>query len=372
MILSMETERIKKVQQAIKEQNIDAFLVSASSNIFYLTGLKGLDIEKEFLMIIFQKDFKFISPRLYEVESKELIPKRNLKIVEERENLFSEAIKILNLVSSKEKRKFGFEKEDLKYSEYEIIEKNFKGTTLNPLSRLVEKLREIKSRDEILKIKKAVEIADKTFSKIIKIIKQGLTEKYIQRKIIEIMENFGAEGSLFEPIIASGKGSAMPHYKTSNKKIKNNEILLIDMGAKYKGYCSDVTRTVFVGRAPEKFKKLYRILLETQEMAIKECKEGMKVNALHSFAVSNLHKNNGLDKYFTHNLGHGVGIDIHESPIVSKDGKGLFKRGMVFTIEPGIYIKGWGGIRIEDLCLMGDKCEVLSKSTKKLIEIKSF
>lgn len=363
----MEIERISKVQQAIKEQNVDAFLVSSPSNIFYLSDVKGAGAEREFLIILFQNNFKFIYPRLYEVEVKRKILKKNLKVVEERGNLFAEAID-----SFKNSKKIGFEKEDLKYSEYEKLEEDLGWIKIIPFSRFVEKLREIKNKEEIFKVKKAAEIVDKTFSEILKLVKPGLTEKYIQRKTIEIMEDFGAEGLSFDPIIASGRESSQPHYKTGNKKIRENEILLIDMGAKYRGYCSDMTRTVFVGRAPGKFKKIYSALFEVQETAIKKCKEGMENNALHNLVVSNLRENQNLDKYFTHNLGHGIGIDSHESPIVSGNGKGLFKKGMVFTIEPGIYIKGWGGIRIEDLCLMGDKCEVLSKSTKKLIEIKSF
>lgn len=357
--------RIKKVQDKLKEKNIGAFLISNPSNIFYLGGFNGIFAnEREFLLVVSINDFKVITSGIYQQEVKRKIPKEDFVITKERSGLFGEAIKTL-----KKYQKIGFEKEDLKYNEYDFLKKNLKGKKIIPISMLVEDFRKIKDKGEIKIIKKAAEITDRTFEKILKIIKPGLTEKFIQRKIIEIMEKLGGEGLSFEPIVASGKGSAEPHYLASNKKIKSGEILLIDMGAKYKGYCSDFTRTVFIGKASQRFKKLYSIVLEVQEERIKNAKVGYSVKKLYQDSVLNFKKYKE-DKYFVHGLGHGIGIDEHEFPGIGINGEGKFENGMVFTIEPGLYHKNFGGIRIEDLCLMNENCEVLSKFPKKLIEIK--
>ena len=358
-------KRIKKIQKQLKRENLDAFLISNSSNIFYLTGLKGAAEEREFLITVSENGFKIITSKIYQAEVKKKIPKQNFVIAKERSGLFEEVIKIL-----KKYQKISFEKEDLRYNEYENLKKNLRGKKIFPISKFIENFRKIKNEEEIKIIKKAAAITDKTFYSILKIIKPGLTEKFIQRKIIETMENLGAEGLSFEPIVASGKGSAEPHHFASNKKLKNNEILLIDMGAKYKGYCSDFTRTIFIGKASQRFKKLYNIVLETQEMAIKKCRARYSMKKLYQDTVSNFKKYKE-DKYFVHGLGHGIGIDEHEFPNIGINGQGKFENGIVFTIEPGLYHKNFGGIRIEDLCLMKDnKCQVLSKATKKLIEIK--
>ncbi len=355
-------KKIKKIWNRLNEKNIDAILITNPSNIFYLTDLRGACMgEREFLIIVSKNDFKIITSGIYRLEIKKRIPEGNF-IIAERNSLFKEATRILEKY-----KKIGFEKEDLKYGEYEYLKKYLKGKLI-PNAGFVEDLRKIKDREEIERIKKAATITDKTFYSILKIIKPGLTEKYIQRKIIEIMEDFGAEGVSFEPIVASGKNSAEIHHQTSNKKIKNNEILLIDMGARYKGYCSDFTRTVFIGRATQKIKKLYNLVLETQERAIKNCKVNGEIKKLYEDAVLNFKKYKE-DKYFTHSLGHGVGINIHEFPNLGSIDQGNFKNKMVFTIEPGLYHKNFGGIRIEDLCLMDKKCKILSKATKKLIEI---
>ena len=360
----MFKSRIKKVQDKLKEKNIGAFLITNLSNIFYLTGLKECPgDDKVFLMVVSKNNFRVIVPQLYQSEAERAIAKKNVVILKGKSSLFKEALKIL-----KKYHKIGFEKEDLKYSEYDALKKNLKGKKLIPVSKFIEDFRKIKDREEIKRIKKAAEITDKTFYRILKIIKPGLTEKFIQRKIIEIIENLGAERVAFEPVVSSGKGSAEPHYLASNKKIKNNDILLIDMGVRYEGYDSDFTRTVFVGKASQRFKKLYNIVLETQKMAIKKCKVGYPIKKLYQDSVSSFEKYKE-DKYFIHSLGHGVGVDIHEFPIIGIKDQGKFENGMVFAIEPGLYHKNFGGIRIEDLCLMNGSCEALSKFPKKIIEI---
>lgn len=357
----MEEKRIEKIQERLREENLDAFLVSNPSNIFYLTGLKGILEEREFLLLILKDGFEIIVPEMYGGEAKR--KSHNLLMTKERGGLFAAAVEGL-----KGRKNIGFEKDDLKYGEYENLKKNLKDGKLFPASRHVESLRKIKDKEEIEPIKKAVKITDKTFHLILKTIKPGLTEKFIQRKLIETMQGFGADGPAFLPIVASGKESSEPHHLALNKKIKNGEILLIDFGAKYKGYCSDLSRTLFIGKAPQKFKKIYNLVFETQKTAIKNCRKGYPIKNLYQDAVLNFREHKE-EKKFIHNLGHGVGIDAHEFPPLGSFTEGVLEKGMVITIEPGLYYKNFGGVRIEDLCLVGEKCKTLSKATKKLIEI---
>jgi Xaa-Pro aminopeptidase len=262
-----------------------------------------------------------------------------------------------------------FERDDLPFASYEKYKKTLRGKKLIPLSGSIETARGIKNNEEIKLVKKAASITDKTFSELLKLIKPGVSELLLKQKTSEIMNDLGATGIAFDHVIASGKNSADPHYGGSNKKIKAGEMVVIDIGARYKNYDADMTRMVFVGKATEKYKKLYQIVLETQENGLKDCKIGASASQIFNNAVENL-KNYGENKYFTHGLGHGVGINIHELPSLSPNSPDRLENGMVFTIEPGIYHPGWGGIRIEDLCLLqNNKCVILSKTPKNLIEI---
>lgn len=355
-------KRLKKIRERLEEENLDAFLVSNPSNIFYLTGWRGILKEREFLLLISQDGFEIIVPEMYVSEAKK--KDTNFAATKEREGLFLKAIEGL-----KNFKNIGFEKDDLKYGEYENLKKNLKDGKPFPVSGFTEDLRKIKNKEEIKLIKKAVKIGDKTFYSILKIIKPGLTEKFIQRKIIEIMDDFGSESPAFLPIVAGGKGSSEPHHLASNKKIKKGEILLLDFGVRHGGYCSDFSRTIFIGKAPQRFKKIYNLILETQETAIKKCRPGYLIKNLYQDAVLNFRKYKE-EKNFIHNLGHGVGIDAHESPSIGPGTEGTFEKGMTITIEPGLYYENFGGVRIEDLCLINQGCQILSQATKELIEIK--
>jgi len=183
------------------------------------------------------------------------------------------------------------------------------------------------------------------------------------------MIDLGASGQAFEPIVACGKNAAAPHYSASYQKIKSGEMVLIDMGARYHNYNADLTRTVFVGKASVKFKEIYHLVLKTQEKAIKDCAPQIPVKEIYNNCIQNFAQSH-QENYFTHGLGHGVGIEIHEEPSLTPCGVGNLENNMVFTIEPGLYYLGWGGIRIEDLItLKNNKNILLSKAPKNLIEI---
>ena len=356
--------RINSVQEYLRSEKLDAFLVTNPANIFYLTGINNFDAEKGFLLVIGKKSIKLISSLFYQNRIDGILPGKNVAYVPRGESISEYAAHEL-----KNGKAVGFERYDLSFARYQIYKKAMRGKKLIPYSSVIENLRLIKDKEEISMIKKAAAITDKTFAEIARLAKPGVTELFLKRKVLEIMQDLGAQGCSFDPIIASGKNGADPHYEGSNKKIKAGEMIVVDIGARYKNYDADLTRMLFVGKATEKYKKLYQIVLETQEKGLSDCKPGVSPKIAYENAIANF-KRYGEDPYFTHGLGHGVGIDIHELPNLSANGIGTFENGMVFTVEPGLYHKGFGGIRIEDLCVMENgKTKILSKSPKNLIEL---
>ena len=356
---------IKGLQKFIGSKKLDAMIVTNPANIFYLTGVNNFDSEKGFLMVVFKNKYRLISSLFYQNRIRGVIPNANAVYVPRGESISEYMAKELN-----DKKAIGFERNDLSFARYELFKKILRGKKLIPVSGAIEKFRQIKTAEEISLIKKAAAITDKTFAQLLKSIKPGVTELFLKRKILEIMQDSGAQGCSFDPIVAGGENSADPHYEGSNKKLKAGEMIVIDLGARYKNYCADMTRTVFLGKATVKYKNMYNIVLETQEKSLQECKLGASPKQVFDNCVENF-KKYGEDRFFTHGLGHGVGINIHELPNLSPAGTGGFENGMVFTVEPGLYHLGWGGIRVEDLCaIQNGKCVILSKTEKNLIEIR--
>ena len=356
--------KIRKLQQLIARQNLDAIIITNPANIFYLTGIDNFDSQKGFFLLVFQNKWRLISSLFYQKRIAGVIPKKNIVYIPRQESLAENAAKLIG-----GKKNIGFERGDISYARYEIFKKFLRGKKLIPTSDASEQFRQIKSEEEIQLIKKATQITDKTFAQLLKLIKPGAAELFLKRKILEMMQDMGAQKCSFDPIVASGKNSADPHYEGSNKKIKTGEMIVIDLGARHKNYCADMTRTVFLGKASAKYKERYNLVLQTQQKAIAQCHSGFSPNQAFENAVKNF-ANHGQDQFFTHGLGHGVGINLHELPSLSPAGTGVFENNMVFTVEPGLYYPGWGGIRVEDLCLMKNgKAEVLSKTPKNLVEI---
>lgn len=357
-------DRIKNLQEAIKSTGLDGLIVTAPANIYYLSGVNDPDSESGFLLAIAADGWKMVTSRFYQARMEAFMKNDKVIYAERGESLSKKAGDFFG-----KGKNIGFEKENISYARFERFKKNLRGSRLVPTSNLTSQFRRIKSDEELALIKKAAAITDKTFTQLVPLIKPGITEIALKRKITEMMQDMGATGGSFEPIVASGKNAADPHYEGANKKIKKGEMVLVDMGARYKNYDADLTRMVFVGKAPQKYLEMYRIVLETQEKALDGCKPGVQVKRIYDESVDNF-KKYGQEPYFTHGLGHGVGIEIHEEPSLSPGGTGNFENGMVFTVEPGLYHVGWGGIRIEDLCAMIDgKMARLSKVTKKLIEV---
>lgn len=236
-------------------------------------------------------------------------------------------------------------------------------------SEIFEKARADKSDEEILSISKACEITQKAYYLTLEKVKKGITEKALAEIMKKNMLKLGAEEESFETIVAFGKNSAVPHHETGEDKLTDNSVILIDTGCKVNGYCSDLTRTCFFGKPTEKFIRCYNSVLKANTLANENITVGMKLKEADKIARDAL-KEEGLDEYFTHSLGHGVGLNVHEYPTVSPKGRGELYERCVFTIEPGVYIDGEFGIRIEDTVVIKDgKAKRLFTDDKKLLLI---
>lgn len=252
-------------------------------------------------------------------------------------------------------------------SEYENYKKF--GKEIYDCSDILAHRRSIKDEIEVSFIEEACRIASSAYHDAIKSVRAGMTEKELAAKIERLMRKYGAERPSFETIVAFGENAAVPHHETGGTRLKNNSVILVDMGAKYKGYCSDLTRTAFFGKPDEEFLAAYDAVLCANVSAEEKIRSGMKANEADAIARDIL-KSRGLGEYFTHSLGHGVGLEIHEFPALSVKRSDELKDGMVFTIEPGVYVDGKYGIRIEDtVILKNGKIKRLFNDSKALLTI---
>lgn len=249
--------------------------------------------------------------------------------------------------------------------EYESY-KSF-GLEIKDGSLVIEKTRSVKTDKEISDIRSACKIIEKAYHTVIKQVKLGMSEVELKDLLEKCVFEFGGEDLSFETIVAFGKNSAVPHHETGETLLEENSVILIDAGCKVNGYCSDLTRTAFFGKPDKKFLDCYSAVLNANLVAEENIKDGVTFKQADGFAREYL-KEQGLDKYFTHSLGHGLGLEIHEYPTLSPKGEGVLKENMAFTVEPGVYFDGEFGIRIEDTVILnGGKVERLFSDDKKLI-----
>ena len=341
-----------KKDKLSKQQSI---LITNPYNIFYLTGFRGLSPkERESFLLLFKNKKYLILSQLYEEEGKLIKNKnssidvivcpKNLRMFDCLKNLFKK-LRVKNL---------GFESKNLTFAEHHRLKTLLRGVKLTGVENFIEEQRIIKTAEEIKNIKKAQEISKKAFRQIQKLVVPGQTEAQISEKLISILKSLGAEDISFKPIVAFGKNSALPHYKTGNTKIMKNSALLLDFGAKYKGYCGDITRMIFIGEPSRRWLTVYNTVEKAQKAAIKNISIGKSSGEILNSAI-NIFEKEKFSKYFIHNLGHGIGLQVHEDPSIRGGEETILKKNMVFSIEPGLYFPGWGGIRIEDLVAVGKK-----------------
>lgn len=351
-------KRIDQLRKKLIKKEIEAFLVTKRENIRYLSNFTGTAGK----LLITQKDSIFITDFRYLDQAAE---QTEGFVIEEISSDFVKGF--AKLLKRKNIKNLGFESEDLNFKMYQKLKDNLNLDSFKPLESLVENLRLIKDKTEIEKIKKAVEIADQGFDFLIDFIEPGKTEKEVALELEFFMKRKGGEANAFDFIVASGKRGALPHGVASDKKIETGDLVTIDFGTVYQGYHSDMTRTIAVGEPEAKLKNIYELVLSAQQKVISEIKAGMSCFEADKIARDFIAKA-GYKDNFGHGLGHGLGLEIHEGPRVSYSSDCQLKAGMVVTDEPGIYISGLGGVRIEDdLVITENGCKVLNSAPKELI-----
>ena len=257
-------------------------------------------------------------------------------------------------------KKIGIESNHITVREKEVLE-GLTGNKLLPAFMLIEGMRVIKDDGEIMLIRKAADVARRTCVKISKDIRHGISEKHLAAKIDFTMKSLGADQPSFETIVASGPNASMPHARPTGRNIGNNEAVVMDFGARIDGYNSDLTRTHIIGRINKHYNIIYSIVKDAQLQAISRIRPGIKIADIDKAARGYITKK-GFGKYFGHATGHGIGLDIHELPSISSKAPSIIKENMVFSVEPGIYLPGEFGVRIEDTILVNSKgCEVLTR-----------
>ncbi|AGB18902.1 M24 family metallopeptidase [Thermoanaerobacterium thermosaccharolyticum] len=351
--------RLDAARRLLIEKELDGFIVFKPVNVTYLTGFTGDDS----IAIISLNESYFITDSRYTEQASHEI--EDFKIIEHKSGIF-EAIK--DCVNMMGINKLGFEENYITFEQYNKL-KNMLNVVMKPENSFVESLREIKDDTEIENIKKAQFITDETFKYFIKFVKPGMKEKDVALEMEYYMKKLGADDKSFDFIVASGKRSSMPHGKASDKVIENGDFVTFDYGCKVNGYCSDMTRTIVVGKANEKQREIYNTVLEAQINAINNLKSGM-IEKEGDYLARKIIVERGYGDYFGHSLGHGVGLEIHEKPFMGPRGTNLLKSGMVVTVEPGIYIPEFSGVRIEDMVLLKEDGVIdLTNSPKELIEV---
>jgi len=337
-------KRIERVREFIKKKGGDCFITLNSSNIFYLTGL--IDIEG--WLVITEKEVDLFVPELYFYESLDNLGYNKIKIhIYKRRNFFSFLENYKNIL---------FINSEFSYNLWSQISKILKEKFI-PVENFILEMRAIKEKEEIQLIKKAKKIAEKTLKEIKLLIeeRENITELDIVSEIKYKLIKNGARKEAFEPIVASGVHSSYPHHKSKNKAIKRGDVIVIDMGADFCGYKSDLTAAFFSGEVSDEVKKIYNIVKDAQKYCIKFIKENknkeIKGSSVHQKAIE-IFKKYKLEKYFIHGLGHGIGIDVHEKPQLSPKSKDILGRGNVITVEPGLYFHNKFGIRIENMLIL--------------------
>jgi len=357
---------VAKIRNLLSEKGLDGFLVSNLINVRYLTGFTGTNgqvlITKD--VALFMTDFR------YKIQSRQEV-REGFEILV-YSSYMDELRKVLQEYGVKS---LGIEGNHVSVVSFENMKKKLEGVELVPLDGVVEDLRIIKTPEELELLKKSQEINHRLFWEIMNFIEPGrMTERDVAIEIEYLAKKLGADDVSFKPIVASGPHSALPHAKPRDVVISPNEVLLLDFGVFYQGYASDMTRTVWVGSKPTSdFLEIYNIVLEAQEMVEEKAKVGMTNREIDAIA-RNYIRENGFGDNFGHGLGHGIGLEIHEAPYFSqKASEYVLKGGEVFTVEPGIYLEGKFGVRIEDMVYANPSTgilDVITRTTKNINELK--
>ena len=347
--------RLEKLRQKLEENGLDAILVSQAENRRYLSGFTG---SAGFLLVaeksaILATDFRYTEQAQEQATDFEVV-----RIEGDLQKWFPD------LISSLRVKRVGFEANDIPVSTHQRLAATEGEKELVPTEDVVESLRAIKDEAELTFITRAVELTDAVFEEVVPVIRPGMTEKEVAWEIERSLREKGSESVPFDLIVASGPNSALPHARPTDRAIAIGEPVVIDIGARFEGYASDLSRTIFLGNEDKTFARMYDLVLGAQLTAIATIEAGMSGEQVDALARTVIEQG-GYGEAFGHGLGHGIGLAPHELPRLGRGSSTILSDGMVFTIEPGIYVKGWGGVRIEDVIVLEEgKARVISKARK--------
>ncbi len=343
-------KRLALLKDELHKRKLDAFLVTKDANVSYLSGFAGHDAV---ILITSEKNF-FIADSRYIEEAKESVKGFIMRL--SKKSLYGA---IGEITAAQKPKRIGFESTDLSYEVVNRLKNYTARGSLVPARELIEDIRAVKGPEETALIRKSIALAKRVFEYIEPLIKPGASEEVLAGKIgAAFLENGAKPG--FDPIVAVDENSSKPHATSGERKVSKNSFVMIDMGCSLKKYNSDITRMVSVGSISPRIKKIEAVVRSAQKLAIDAIRPGERIAEIDRAARQYI-KSKSFGKYFTHALGHGVGIEVHEKPSISPAADGLLRPGMVFTVEPAIYIPKFGGVRVEDMVLVTDKgCEILS------------
>ncbi len=351
--MSSYRQRQARIRSWLEEAAVDAIMVSSPANVRYLSGFTG-----EGHLILTAEAGAICSDSRFQIEAEQA---DGLAIAISPNGHLEAAAEFLN---SEAAGKLAFEEHVLTYSQFRKLEKAFGTDGLEPVSGVVEEQRIIKDAGEVSAIRKAAQTVDTALTELLAEVQPGPTEKELAIELDHRILLNGADTIAFPTIAASGPSAACPHAQPTDRRLAEGDMLKIDVGCCLEGYCSDMTRTIFLGEPDERFSKIYSVVLAAQQAALEQVGPGVTCAQLDKIA-RDVVQAAGFGEYFIHGLGHGVGLEVHEAPRVSARSDEVLAAGMVITVEPGIYIEGWGGVRIEDLVVVTeDGCEILSKTPK--------
>ncbi|HOO62297.1 MAG TPA: Xaa-Pro peptidase family protein [Synergistaceae bacterium] len=364
----LQQEKVTQIAGILREKAVDALLLGPTSDLEYISGLHLQDCERFKGCFILQNGQSFcICPRISTQEFRECMPE-NVPVLDwQDKDWFYETL-------SGAFEKYGLKGKSLAVNDgvravdaVEIMQRE--GVTLVNGWHYLDNLRSIKSSEEMAKLKKAGEIADAALEALLPFIRPGKTEREIKRKLLALLEEKGADGTSFYPIVARGENAAMAHYTREDGIVQEQDTVLIDYGCRYKGYCSDTTRTLFVGKPSEEALKFYRIVQRSQEAGEKAVQPGVSAESV-DLASRKVIEDEGYGDYFNNRVGHGIGMAVHEAPNIMRGNTELLQEGMAFSVEPGIYIPGKIGIRIENIVVVTkDGCVPMSTLPRDPIQV---
>lgn len=355
----MTKQRLDRLREQLKAREIDAVIITKPENRRWLsgfTGSAGTLVITHTSAVLFT-DFRYTEQAVTEAPQFEVPAPKSGKVT----------AAIAAVLRVADAHVVGFEGDYMNLDQYQAYQEGLEGYDLVSISGLVERLRQIKDAGEIAIMRKAAAITDAGFKHILGYIRAGVRELDVALELEFFLRKQGAEGLAFETIVASGVRSSLPHGHASEKLIENGDLVTLDFGARFQGYCSDMTRTVIMGEPSEKQREIYEVVLEAQLAGVAACRPGLMGKDLDSVCRDYIAAK-GYGDNFGHSTGHGVGLYIHEGPRAAIGSEDVLEPNMMVTIEPGIYLPGWGGVRIEDLVLVTENgCERLSLSPKELI-----